>query len=113
MRRRNESDAPANVSLPAGIATTAAVTPTTPAGTVTVPANAARNASAAFAFFDPRPNAYGDAPADPATTSAPPGALAIDTPRSPSNGSPPPQTAAAFALPLASRFQTNASAPDG
>ena len=61
MRRRNASDEPAKVSLPAGIATTAADTPTAPAGSVTVPANAARNASADFAFFDPRPNAYGDA----------------------------------------------------
>src|SRR4029453_1148227 len=59
------------------------------------------------------PNAYGDAPADAATTIAPFGPLAIDTPRSPSNGSPPPQTAAPCPLPLASTFQTNASAADG
>src|SRR5688572_8698661 len=102
MRRRNASDEPAKVSLPAGIATTAAVSPTTPSGSVTVPANAARNAFAAFAFFDPRPNAYGDAPADPAMTIAPPGSLAIDTPRSPSNGSPPLQRAASRPLSLAS-----------
>ena len=60
---------------------------------MTVPATSARNASAAFAFFDPRPNAYGDAPADPATTIAPPGPLAID--------------AAAFAL------ERIATTPDG
>src|SRR5262249_19752158 len=99
--------------LPAGVATTAAVTPTTPAGSVTVPANSASNASAAFAFFDPRRNAYGGAPADPTTTIAPFGSLAIDRPPSPSNGSPPPQTAAACPLPLASTSQTNASAADG
>jgi hypothetical protein len=44
------------VSLPAGVCTTAAEFPTTPAGSVTVPAIVARNVLAAFAFFDPRPN---------------------------------------------------------
>src|SRR5688500_13755305 len=113
MRSRNASDEPAQVSLPAGVATSAAVAPTTPAGSVMVPANPARNESAAFAFFDPRLNAYGDAPAEPATTIAPSGPLAIEAPRSPSNGSPPPQTAASCPFPFASTFQTNASAPDG
>ena len=39
MRRRNASDEPAKVSLPAGVATTAPETPTAQAGSVTVPAN--------------------------------------------------------------------------
>jgi hypothetical protein len=38
---------------------------------------------------------------------------ACDRHTAPSNGSPPPQTAASCPLPLASTFQTNASAPDG
>ena len=55
-RRRNASETPAKVSLPAGVFTTAAEFPGTPAGSVTVPGIVARNVLAAFAFFDPRLN---------------------------------------------------------
>jgi len=55
-RRRNASETPAKVSLPAGVFTTAAEFPSTPAGSVTVPAIVLRNVRAAFAFFDPRLN---------------------------------------------------------
>ncbi len=53
-RRRNASETPAKVSLPAGMFITAAEFPTAPAGSVTVPTIVARKVLAAFAFFDPR-----------------------------------------------------------
>src|SRR5258705_8433260 len=112
MRRWTASEPPSKVSLPTGVCTTAAGIPVTPAGVVIVPAIVARNVLAAFAFFDPRLNVYGDAPAEPATRIVPSGAVAIDSPFSPSNGSLPTHTDASFALPFASKVHTNALPPD-